>query len=120
MNRRNEIEIGKEYYVNDIKCKAVAYYEEKKVLVLKEEDGNIIFISDGFTVKDKNIICVRTYSYMVTDKEFFNCINTNLKTFKGIPTQKDMVNILRSRYYKIPSVLLEAVVSWYCNINTDR
>lgn len=120
MNRKNEIEIGKEYCVNDIECKAVAYNKEKKVLVLKEKDGNIIFISNGFVVKDKNIICNRTYSYMVTDKEFFDCINTNLKTFKGIPTQKDMINILRSRYYKIPSVLLEAIVSWYCNINIDR
>ena len=120
MNRKSEIEIGKEYCVNGVECKAVAHNKEKKVLALKEKDGNIVFISDGFVVRDKDIICNRTYSYTVTDKEFFSSINDGLKTFNGTPTQKDMRDILRSKYYKIPSILLETIVDLYCNINVNR
>ena len=109
------IEIGKKYLVNGEYVEVLAYNKEKEVLLVKETDGNLMFILGNFDVKDSTIICSNRMSYTVTETEMLNCINSYLaddemnKTF----TADAVVKAVRNTYYQMPTYIAEVVAEWY-------
>lgn len=109
------IEIGKKYLVNGEYVEALAYNEGKEVVMVKETDGNLMFVLGSFDIKDNKIISNNRMSYTVTETEILDCINSYL-TDNGIdsPTTIDMVvKAVRNTYYQIPTYIAEVIAEWY-------
>ena len=109
------IEIGAKYLLNGESVEVLAYNSSKEVLMVKEADGNLLFVLGQFNVKDGTIICKDIMSYTITDTEILNCINSYLADGdmdKAI-TAEEVVKAVRKIYYQIPTYLAEVVAEWY-------
>lgn len=109
------IEIGKKYLLNGENVEVLACNKDKEVAMVKEADGNLMFILGNFDVKDSTIICNNRISYTVTETEMLDCINSYLadgemdKTF----TADAVVKAIRNTYYQMPTYIAEVVAEWY-------
>lgn len=109
------IEIGKRYFMNGERVEALVCNEGKEVLLVKETDGNLMFILGSFNVKDGNIISSNRMSYTVTETEMLDCINSYLadNNSDSVVTADAVVKAVRNKYYTIPAYLAEVVAEWY-------
>jgi hypothetical protein len=109
------IEIGKKYFMNGESVETLAYNTDKEVLMVKETDGNLMFVLGNFNVKDSNIISSDRMSYTITEKEMLDCINYYLSNndMGGAVTAEVVVKAVRNKYYQIPTYLAEVVAEWY-------
>ena len=107
------IEIGKRYFVNKEMVVTLAYNQEKEVLLVKETDGNLLFILGEFAVNNSNIISINRMSYTVTEAEMLDCINTYITNNNVETTMETVANAVRNTYYQIPRYLAEVVAEWY-------
>lgn len=109
------IEIGKRYFLNNERVMALAYNEDKEVLMVKETDGNLMFVLGNFNVKDGNIISSDRMSYTVTETEMLKCINSYLADgdIDSVITVDAVVKAVRNTYYQIPTYVAEVIAEWY-------
>ena len=110
------IEIGKKYLVNGEYVEVLAHNEGKEVMMVKEADGNLMFILGNFDVKDSTIICSNRMSYTVTEKEMLDCINyyfADSNMDNTSPVDSIIVKAIRNTYYQMPTYIAEVVAEWY-------
>ena len=109
------IEIGTKYLINGESVEVLACNQDKEVLMVKEADGNLLFVLGQFNVKDSTIICKDIMSYTITDTEVLNCINSYLADgdMDDVITAEVVVKAVRNTYYQIPTCLAEVVAEWY-------
>ena len=109
------IEIGANYLINGVNVEALVYNQSKEVLMVKETDGNLMFILGQFNVKDSTILCKDIMSYTITDTEVLNCINSYLANCDKDSefTAETVVKAIRNTYYQIPTYIAEVVAEWY-------
>lgn len=111
------IKLGKRYLLNDVKVVALAYNIENGVLMVKETDGNLIFVLGNFTVDDDKLIVKNTTSFTVTDSKMLDCINSYLTENNTEKiTTSIIVTAIRNTYYKIPTRIAEVIAEWYIRL----
>ena len=109
------IEIGKRYFVNGESVEVLVFNANKEVLMVKEADGNLMFVVGSFNVKDDNITNNNRLSYTVTETEMLDCINSYLadNNMNSTVTVDAVVKAVRNTYYQIPTYLAEVIAEWY-------
>jgi hypothetical protein len=109
------IEIGKRYFINGESVEVLVCNTDKEVLMVKETDGNLMFVVGSFNVKDDNITNNNRLSYTVTETEMLDCINSYLADgdMDSAVTVDAVVKAVRNKYYQIPTYLAEVVAEWY-------
>ena len=109
------IEIGKKYFINGESVEVLVCNTDKEVLMIKESDGNLMFVVGSFNVKDGNITNNNRLSYTVTETEMLDCINSYLADgdMDSTVTVDAVVKAVRNKYYQIPTYLAEVVAEWY-------
>ena len=109
------IEIGKKYLINGESVEALVCNTDKEVLMVKEADGNLMFVVGSFNVKDGNITNNNRLSYTVTETEMLDCINSYLADddMDNTVTVDAVVKAVRNTYYQIPTYLAEIIAEWY-------
>ena len=109
------IEIGTRYFINNERVMALAYNQDKEVLMVKETDGNLMFVLGKFNVKDSKIISSNRMSYAVTETEMLDCINSYIADnyMDNAVTVDTVVKAVKNKYYQIPTYLAEVVAEWY-------
>ena len=119
---KNQIEIGKIYYIGDVLCVAEVYNEAKEVLMVRDSNGNITFILGDFRIDKSNIIYSMEQTYSVKDIDFIRQIEAEMGAVviaEDYPINNlitDIAKALHKKYIKIPTYLLEVVAEWYCKI----
>jgi homogentisate 1,2-dioxygenase len=108
------IEVGKKYTMNNETVEVLAYNQDKEVLLVKETDGNLMFVLGSFDVKDSNIYSKHRMGYTVTEKEVLDCINSYIvdNNVEAV-TDEVVVKAVRGTFYKIPTQLAEVIAEWY-------
>ena len=109
------IEIGKRYFVNGESVEVLVFNANKEVLMVKEADGNLMFVVGSFNVKDDNITNNNRLSYTVTETEMLDCINSYLadNNMNSTVTVDAVVKAVRNTYDQIPTYLAEVIAEWY-------
>lgn len=109
------IEIGKKYFINGESVEVLVCNTDKEVLMVKETDGNLMFVVGGFNVKDNNITNNNRLSYTVTETEMLDCINSYIADnyMDNAVTVDTVVKAVKNKYYQIPTYLAEVVAEWY-------
>lgn len=108
------IEIGKKYLIDGETVEALAYNENKEALLVKEVDGNLVFVLGKFIIKNDDIICHNRMGFTVSDIEMLDYINTYFSdNVDTAVTKENVVKAIRNTYYKIPTYLAELVADWY-------
>jgi hypothetical protein len=115
------IEIGKKYVINKTSVEVLAYNSDNEVLLVKETDGNLVFVLGNFIVKDSNIISTNQISYTVNETEMSECIKDylkdNLKNYGEAILNTELKSLIvkgiQQKYYKIYTQLAEVVAEWY-------
>ena len=107
------IEIGSKWSVDNETVEVLACKDE--VIMVKENDGNLVFILGGLT-SNKNgfgVVSHNKMSYTVTDTEMLNCINTYFADSEELVSAETVVKAVRNTYYKIPTKIAEVIAEWY-------
>lgn len=114
---KDVIEVGKRYTLHDTRVVVLSYLPENEVAMVKEPDGNLFFILDGFVITNDKIIAKNSISFTVTEKEMINCIGDYIVANKIEKVTKDIiVTAIRNTYYKIPTKIAEVVAEWYIKL----
>lgn len=114
---KNVIEVGKRYSLHNTSVVALAYIPENEVLMVKEPDGNLFFILDGFVVTNDKIIAKNSISFTITEREMLDCIGDYIVENKTEKVTKDIiVTAIRNTYYKIPTKIAEVIAEWYIKL----
>jgi hypothetical protein len=122
-NKKNKLDFAKKYFVNTVECKPMFYNKEKEVLMVREDDGNLMFIIGRFKVDNNTIVCANSIGYTVSETELIDCIKNYLKNKLLEETAEKIIsnNTLKSyiingvqyKYYKIPTHIAEVIAEWY-------
>ena len=109
------IEIGKRYFINGESVEVLVCNTDKEVLMVKETDGNLMFVMGSFNVKDSKIISSNRMSYTVTETEMLDRINSYLADgdMDSTVTVDAVVKAVRNTYYQIPTYVAEVIAEWY-------
>lgn len=108
------IEIGKKYFIDGETVEALAYNENKEALLVKEIDGNLVFVLGKFIIKDDDIVCHNRMGFAVNDVEMIDCIDSYFSdNGDTVITKEKVVDAIRNTYYKIPTYLAELIADWY-------
>lgn len=109
----NKIKVGRKYTLNGVECEALTISNDGDVALVRENDGNLAFVIGGSKGKNNNIVAAEVIGFTVSDTEMVEYLNTHCINLTGSLDSSVIAQIIRNKYYKIPTYLAEVIAIWY-------